>query len=62
MKNIFSVGVEDVQYVAMKKIGRKLTWDELNQVKKGVEFGLECWEDVVGYAIDGLNDKSIQKN
>jgi len=54
MKNIFTVPVKDVQYIAQRKIGRKLNFYELEQVKKGVEFGLECWEEVVGYAIDGL--------
>jgi len=49
MRYIFTVPVEDVQYLAMEKFGRKLTFDELHQVKKGVEFGLEYWEDVVKY-------------
>jgi len=54
MKDIFVISVEDVQYVAKEKIGRELTIEELEQVKKGVEFGLECWEDVIIYAIDEL--------
>ncbi len=54
MKNIFTIPVEDVQYIAQKRIGRKLTVEELERVQKGVEFGLECWEEVVGYAIDEL--------
>jgi hypothetical protein len=54
MRDIFVICVEDVQYLAKKKIGRELTIEELEQVKKGVEFGLECWEDVVLYAIDEL--------
>jgi len=54
MEDIFVISVEDVQYVAKEKIGRELTSEELEQVKKGVEFGLECWEDVVIYAIDEL--------
>ena len=56
MKYIFTVGVEDVQYIAQKKLGRKLNFDELHQVKKGVESGLECWEEVVGYAVEELED------
>ena len=51
MKNIFCVSAKDVQNIALKKIGRKLTDDELYTVRKGVQFGLECWEDVVTYAI-----------
>lgn len=65
MLNIFTIPVEDVQYIAQKKIGRKLAKDELWQVKKGVEFGLECWEEVVGYAIDELiavEAKNEQRN
>jgi hypothetical protein len=54
MKYIFTIPVEDVQYLAKKKFGRKLNISELEQVKKGLEFGLECWEEVVGYAIDEL--------
>ena len=47
MKNLFAVSTMDVQYVAIKKLGRKLNFDEMNQVKKGIEFGLEYWEEVV---------------
>lgn len=54
MKNLFTISSEDVQYVAKKKLCRKLTTDELYQVQRGIEFGLECWEEVVGYAIDEL--------
>lgn len=57
MRNIFTIPVEDVQYLAKKKFSRELNIDELEQVKKGVEFGLECWEDVVKYAMDDLEIK-----
>jgi len=68
MINIFTVPVEDVQYIAQRKIGRKLNLIELEMVKNGVEFGLECWEEVVGYAIDELmtieveNEQSNKKD
>lgn len=53
MKNVFCIPVEDVQLIASQRIGRKLTFDELKQVQKGVEFGLElCWDGVVKTAID----------
>ena len=58
MKNIFVISVEDVQYIAKQEIGRNLTIEELEQVQKGVEFGLElCWEDVVISAIEELESK-----
>jgi len=56
MKNVFVISVEDVQYFAKKKLGRKLSIEELEQVQKGVEFGLECWEDVVITAIEELEN------
>ena len=53
MKNIFCFSVEDVQLIALQRIGRKLTFDELQSVRKGVEFGLELsWDVVVKTAID----------
>ena len=54
MDYIFQIGIDDVQYAARTKIGRELSIEELEQVRKGVEFGLECWEDVVIYAIEDL--------
>ena len=54
MKNVFWIPVEDVQRIAKERIGRKLNIYELERVQKGVEFGLECWEDVVKDAIDEL--------
>jgi hypothetical protein len=68
MRNIFTIPVEDVQYIAQRKIGRKLNLRELEMIKNGVEFGLECWEEVVGYAIDELvsieaeNEQSNKKD
>jgi len=55
MKNIFRIQVEDVQILAKEKLGRKLTIEELEQVQKGVEFGLELsWDVVVKTAIDEI--------
>jgi hypothetical protein len=61
MENIFTVPVEDTQHLAKETIGRKLTIEELEQVKKGVEFGLEYWEDVVITAIKELENQSRKK-
>ncbi|MBL7130786.1 MAG: hypothetical protein ISS45_05235 [Candidatus Omnitrophica bacterium] len=60
MKNIFTIPIEDVQYIAQKRIGRKLDLGELERVQKGVEFGLECWEEVVIDAIGELKIKDSQ--
>ena len=57
MEHIFKISVEDAQYIAIERIGRKLTDYELERVQKGVEFGLECcWEEVVIDAIEELED------
>jgi hypothetical protein len=61
MRNIFVISVEDVQYLAKEKIGRKLTIEELEQVQRGVEFGLECWQNVAEDAIVELQDIVITK-
>lgn len=59
-KILFKVTTRDVQYLAKKKIGRKLTLEELEQIQKGVEFGLECWEDVVIYAIQEVAKEKMK--
>ena len=55
MDYIFKIGVDDAQEIALKRIGRELTIDELKQIRKGVEFGLELsWDVVVKTAIDEI--------
>ena len=51
---IFVLTKEDVLECArMKGIPEEaITDDVLRQVKKGVEWGLECWSEVVMTAID----------
>ncbi len=61
MRTIFKISVEDVQSIANKKLRRKLTLEELKVIKKGVECGLEYWEEIVGYAIDELKNITITK-
>jgi len=56
MNNIFSITVEDVQNISKKKVGRILTFDELERVQKGVEFGLELsWVEIIEDSIDELS-------
>ncbi len=51
---IFVLTKEDVLNCAKRKgiPEEKITDDVLSQVKKGVEWGLECWTEVVGTALD----------
>lgn len=62
MENIFAISVEEAQYFAQEKIGRKLTCEELRCVKKGVEFGLELsWEVVLITAIQDVHEQSLSQ-
>jgi hypothetical protein len=63
MDYIFRISVEDVQSIALRRIGRELCLEELEQVQRGVEFGLELsWMDVVQDAIDEIiSDKKFQR-
>lgn len=56
MDYIFKIGIDDAQNIALERIGRELTVEELEQVRKGVEFGLElCWDVVVKTAVDEVS-------
>lgn len=53
MDYIFQIGVDDAQNIARQRIGRELSIEELERVRKGVEFGLELsWDVVLKTAID----------
>jgi len=54
MEDIFVITVEEVQHLAKEKFGRYLDTEELKQVQKRAQFGLECWEEVVIYAIKDI--------
>ena len=43
---LFAVTIENMQEYAMEKIGRKLTEDELDIAKKGLENGMQFATDV----------------
>ena len=48
---VFAITVKDLQNEANEKIGRNLTWDEINIAKKGLEWGLLTDIDTVYNAI-----------
>ena len=54
---IFALTVADVQQLAQQKLGRSLDFFEMHSVKKGVEWGLDYWDDVIKVAIDNLPAK-----
>ncbi len=59
MNHIFVINVQDVQRISLERIGRELTLDEIEEIKKGVEFGLELsWEEVIATSIDEIVDKT----
>ena len=49
---LYIISVEDAQIIAKRVVGRELTKDELNKVKKGIEWGLEGWTTIVRTAIE----------
>lgn len=59
---VFALTVADVQYFAEQKLGRTLDYDEMHSVKKGVEWGLDYWDDVIKVAIDNLPSREEDIN
>jgi len=51
---IFAMTVADVQCIAEQKLGRLLNYSEMYSVRKGVEWGMDNWNDVIKVAIDNL--------
>ncbi len=50
-KCLFVLTYEDAQLAAKDLIGRDLTEEELRDVKKGMEWGLEDWPEAMHSAI-----------
>jgi len=51
---VFAIKVEYVQTIA-ENMGRKpLNYDEMDSVRKGIEWGLDFWGDIVITAINNL--------
>lgn len=51
---LYAITVADAQNLAMNMIGRELNFDELHQVRKGIEWGFFDWDDIVKVCIQGL--------
>ena len=50
---LFAITLEDVLDVAIEKFSTDiLTDDQIDAVKKGLQFGLECWGEVVAAALE----------
>jgi hypothetical protein len=62
MKPVFVLTEADVLQVAGRKFGvNKLSEEQMHRVKKGIEFGLECWEEVVTAALQDILDQKASK-
>lgn len=48
---LFVLTKEDAQFMARDMIGRELSSEELRYVKKGLEYGLWDWADVITISI-----------
>jgi hypothetical protein len=57
---IYAISVADVQFWAEKVLGRLLDYDEMCSVRKGVEWGMEYWDEVVREAINNLPQKKVE--
>ncbi|MDY0083342.1 MAG: hypothetical protein RBR74_09190 [Ignavibacteriaceae bacterium] len=54
---IYVISVADVQFLAERVLDRQLDYDEMYSVKKGVEWGMDYWDEVVIEAIKNLPQK-----
>jgi len=51
---LYAITVADAQDLAVNMIGRELDFDELHQVRKGIEWGFFDWDDVIKVCIHEL--------
>jgi hypothetical protein len=51
---LYVLTVADAQEIAKKNLGRELNYDEMYQVRKGIEWGFFDWEEILSSAIDDL--------
>jgi hypothetical protein len=59
---VFTISLEDLQYEAKEKLGRKLTKEEIEIAKKGLEYGLLTGIDSVYGAIFDEMIPDIHRN
>lgn len=52
---LYAITVADAQDLATEMLGRELDFDELHQIRRGVEWGFFDWEDVLRICIHELN-------
>ena len=57
----FMLSNEDLQRVAKDVIKRDLTEDEIHQVRKGVETGLDDWSEIAAIAIRGVTGEGDER-
>ena len=58
---VFAITVEQVQMIAESMNRELLNYNEVHSVKKGIEWGLDFWGDIVRTAIDNLPLRSEEK-
>jgi hypothetical protein len=51
---LFAITVADTQAIAINKLGRELNFEELQQVRKGIEWGFFDWDLPIRVTIDEL--------
>ena len=59
---LYVLTVADAQEIAINNIGRKLDYEEMYQVKKGIEWGFFDWDEILSSAIDDLEIEELDKN
>ncbi len=48
---IWRITTEEAQIMAERLLGRRLSPEEIEIVKRGVEFRMEDWDEILRYAI-----------
>ena len=59
---IYAITVEDVQSIAKQKMGRLLDYTEIYSVKKGIEWGLDNWDEIIKVAIGNLPSRELEED